>query len=58
MANKSQISDIERLVMYMVHDVEPALVSFQSVLGLFKKNRFEKVLLNDEIIDIFISISD
>ncbi|MBF0545301.1 MAG: HAMP domain-containing histidine kinase [Candidatus Riflebacteria bacterium] len=36
-----QKDDRERLVLYLIHDIEPALASFQSLLGILKKGRFD-----------------
>ena len=35
------MSTIERQISYMIHDVEPALASFQSILRLLKRGRFD-----------------
>jgi len=36
----TQTSDTEQTIMYMIHDVEPAIVSFQSLLKLLQRNKF------------------
>jgi len=41
MKTQGRESTVERLVAYLIHDIEPALASFQSILKRLKKGRFD-----------------